>query len=371
MQGEIQVTEKKSSMVSSFWKRFTYNVAYILFSTARMTHRRQQNRSAFTLVELIVVITILAILGTIGFISIQGYSRSARDSSRVSDLANLAKALDVSIAAGKSAPMPDANMLTITASGTTIGYQGYAGNNVLRSLGLGGKFQDPVDGKHYTYLTNATQSKYQILSLLEGSSVTAGNMPGIPTAYASAYDTRTPSIRGSGLGILLGTGASIYQPVQELYSGSFTGVDLANTTSTYAAWLSNKDVVTGTGGTLFSGVSIRNVDLLTDKTLAASDASLVGWWDMETLTGSLLKDLSGKGNHGTCYNSASIVNCGTGGLGPQFASGDRKNSRVMSFDGVDDWISVTNAASLNPNHITIVAFFKLRTNTVQMSMLAK
>ncbi len=45
--------------------------------------------AAFTLVELIVVITILAILGTIGFLSLQGYSSSARDSTRSSDLASI------------------------------------------------------------------------------------------------------------------------------------------------------------------------------------------------------------------------------------------------------------------------------------------
>lgn len=330
----------------------------------------RRHASAFTLVELIVVITILAILGTIGFISIQGYSKSARDSKRIADLANLAKGFDVSLASGKSLPQPDAGMLTITASGTTIGYQGYAGKNVLRTLGLSDGFLDPIDGRYYTFTTNASQNKYQILSLLEGSTTVAA-LPGVPTAYAGAYDARTPNMRGDSLGILLGTGASLNQPMQEQYSGSFTGVDVVSTPNTYAAWLSNKDVVTGTGSALFTGISIRNADLLTDKALAATDASLVGWWDMETLTGSLLRDLSGKGNHGTCYNAATIVNCGTGGIGPQFASGDKKNSRVMSFDGVDDWISVTNAASLNPNHITIVAFFKLRTNTVQMSVLGK
>lgn len=238
-------------------------------------------------------------------------------------------------------------------------------------MGLSDSFLDPIDGRYYTFTTNAAQNKYQILSLLESSSMVAV-MPGVPTAYAAgAYDVRTPIMRGDSLGILLGTGASLNQPIQEQYSGSFTGVDVVSTPNMYAAWLGNKDVITGTGSALFTGISIRNVDLLTDKTLAATDASLVGWWDMETLTGTLLRDLSGKGNHGTCYNAAIVVNCGTGGLGPQFTSGDKKNSRVMSFDGVDDWISVANAASLNPNHITIVAFFKLRTNTVQMSILAK
>jgi len=87
--------------------------------------------SAFTLVELIVVITILAILGTIGFISIQGYSGKARDSSRVSDLTNVSKGFELLLAKGGTLPGPDAASLDITASGTLIGRQGYAGANAL------------------------------------------------------------------------------------------------------------------------------------------------------------------------------------------------------------------------------------------------
>ncbi|MDD3144978.1 MAG: prepilin-type N-terminal cleavage/methylation domain-containing protein [Candidatus Gracilibacteria bacterium] len=49
----------------------------------------------FTLVELIVVITILAILGTIAFINLQGYSSSARDSKRESDISNILKKVSV------------------------------------------------------------------------------------------------------------------------------------------------------------------------------------------------------------------------------------------------------------------------------------
>jgi prepilin-type N-terminal cleavage/methylation domain-containing protein len=52
---------------------------------------RRKRLLGFTLVELIVVITILAILGTIGFLSIQGYSASARDGSRIGNLVNLQK----------------------------------------------------------------------------------------------------------------------------------------------------------------------------------------------------------------------------------------------------------------------------------------
>lgn len=62
--------------------------------------------SGFTLVELIVVITILVILGTIAFIQLQGFSGSARDGRRVSDMSNITKAIDVAIIAQGNAPVP-------------------------------------------------------------------------------------------------------------------------------------------------------------------------------------------------------------------------------------------------------------------------
>lgn len=53
------------------------------------------NKKAFTLVELIVVITILAILWTIWFTTYTGYTSEARDSSRLADLSNIKKAIDL------------------------------------------------------------------------------------------------------------------------------------------------------------------------------------------------------------------------------------------------------------------------------------
>mgnify|MGYP003522616170 CR=1 FL=1 len=53
------------------------------------------NKKAFTLVELIVVITILAILWTIWFTTYTGYTSEARDSSRLADMWNIKKAIDL------------------------------------------------------------------------------------------------------------------------------------------------------------------------------------------------------------------------------------------------------------------------------------
>lgn len=73
----------------------------------------------FTLVELLVVITILAILGTIGFIQIGGFAGSARDSSRISDIANITKSLDIFFVKNSQYPSPD-NAFYVTYSGGTL-----------------------------------------------------------------------------------------------------------------------------------------------------------------------------------------------------------------------------------------------------------
>jgi prepilin-type N-terminal cleavage/methylation domain-containing protein len=83
----------------------------------------------FTLVELVIVIAILAILGTIGFLSIQGYSASARDGSRIGNLVNLQKGLVLWKVVAGTFPMPE-NAVVLTASGVTIGYQGSARDQV-------------------------------------------------------------------------------------------------------------------------------------------------------------------------------------------------------------------------------------------------
>lgn len=81
-----------------------------------------QNRkyiAGFTLVELIVVITILIILGTIAFVSLGGFSGSARDSSRVSDLTSISKGMDITYIKQGTYPAPS-GAISVTFSGATV-----------------------------------------------------------------------------------------------------------------------------------------------------------------------------------------------------------------------------------------------------------
>lgn len=72
-------------------------------------------QKGFTLVELIVVITILAILGTIAFISLQGYSQDAKNAKVSSDLATLAKSVDIATTDGS---LTLTNLVTNTGART-------------------------------------------------------------------------------------------------------------------------------------------------------------------------------------------------------------------------------------------------------------
>ncbi|EKE28139.1 MAG: hypothetical protein ACD_3C00089G0001, partial [uncultured bacterium (gcode 4)] len=129
-----------------------------------------------TLVELIVVIVILAILATIAFLSFSSQSASARDSTRLADMSNIAKWLSVFNATAGKYPAPEA-AITIYSSWTPIWQQWYAGGNVLWMIKVSNGWKDPLDGAtYYTYLTNITNSKFQLLWFLEDWSNTALSM---------------------------------------------------------------------------------------------------------------------------------------------------------------------------------------------------
>ncbi|MDD3302126.1 MAG: prepilin-type N-terminal cleavage/methylation domain-containing protein [Candidatus Gracilibacteria bacterium] len=115
---------------------------------------------AFTLVELIVTITILSILGTIAFISFQGYSKSSRDSVRISDIKNVENGLELfSVKSGK---YPDPDSSTILIGGTDEIKQGILGENVIRTIDINKIPLDPKTGRNYIYSVFGDGQYYQI-----------------------------------------------------------------------------------------------------------------------------------------------------------------------------------------------------------------
>jgi prepilin-type N-terminal cleavage/methylation domain-containing protein len=126
-----------------------------------------QKTKAFTLVELIVTITILAILWTIAFISLQWYSKTARDSVRVSDIRSMEISLELFQIDSWIYPEPT-KWVAITYLWAEVWTQGTLWNSVIKNLQKLNKIPlDPLTNNEYTYSRLNTKKEYEIWAILE------------------------------------------------------------------------------------------------------------------------------------------------------------------------------------------------------------
>ena len=156
----------------------------------------KKQKQWFTLVELIVVITILSILWLIAFISLQWYSKSARDSARISDMSRIKSSLELfMVEAGKYPEPTDA--VAVTYSGTTEAWnQGAFGENTFRVVErLDKKPVDPTTDKEYTYSVTNSRKEYQLGWILETTDFAYHPLPNPPLSgegiigQANAWET--------------------------------------------------------------------------------------------------------------------------------------------------------------------------------------
>ncbi len=214
---------------------------------------------AFTLVELIVVITILAILWTIGFVSMQWFSGNARESSRISDITSMQRMLEYYKLKNWTFPLPD-SPTSISASGTLIGYQGYAGRNLLNTIWFSADGKDPLDGSYYTYYMLDGKSHIQILSLIEKPF--SSDFELTQKAYSATTQTRYPKVYGNKLWVITDLNNI---PLQSL-SGTGT-VDIIQTNSSYIAHVSDSVTYTGSGSNLRYSIPKSSCQRLADINL--------------------------------------------------------------------------------------------------------
>lgn len=128
-------------------------------------------KNAFTLVELIVVITILAILWTIAFISLQWYSREARNSSRISDIASIRKVFELYQL--KKWTYPDTtNWLNIVYSWWVVWTQWIFWDDTFKDVWKIDQIPlDPLTNMPYTYSLTSTKKQYQLAWIIEEQSL--------------------------------------------------------------------------------------------------------------------------------------------------------------------------------------------------------
>ncbi|MDD2916630.1 MAG: type II secretion system protein, partial [Candidatus Gracilibacteria bacterium] len=123
-----------------------------------VNHHKPVSMLGFTLIELIVVITILVILGTIAFVNLGGFQSSARDGRRVSDMANIGKAIDLAIIQQGSAPIPT-SAVSYTGGSVTLQMGTVTSTTVPR---MNGDFSDPLTQSPYNYSVFGNGLYYQI-----------------------------------------------------------------------------------------------------------------------------------------------------------------------------------------------------------------
>jgi hypothetical protein len=84
-------------------------------------------------------------------------------------------------------------------------------------------------------------------------------------------------------------------------------------------------------------------------------SSLIMWLTFDEGFGSIAYDYSGNSNNGILRNGTTV--CGGIDACPLWVDG--KFGKAISFDGVDDWIEVSNSHLLNPSLITISLWAKV------------
>ena len=198
--------------------------------------KRDENKKAFTLVELIVVITILAILSTIGFVSYSSYLSGSRDTNRISQIKAISEWLYL-YSTNHTLPTPD-DEVKVLSNWTIIAYQWYAWSNVLETITYSTEGVDPKDKTHFSYYLTKDKKHFQLMAFLEEQD----NLQTI--AWAVDYSKRYPTVYWKKLWILTDINNT---PIQEIEDIKTNWLDVATTIDSYIARLKDsEDVIEGT-----------------------------------------------------------------------------------------------------------------------------
>jgi hypothetical protein len=168
-------------------------------------------------------------------------SSVARDGKRISDIKTLSESARITSAQLRLLPTPIADSVSLTVSGSFIGYQGFMSLALVNPLGYGSdKIFDPKDNIPYTYRVNQHYDQAQFLAYLENPrfertiEIAKQSLPStLPSMVSKAYtfDTayaldsssidlskRYPYSAGDRLGIFVSKGSK--QPLQNGVTGT-------------------------------------------------------------------------------------------------------------------------------------------------------
>lgn len=269
----------------------------------------------FTLVELIIVISILAILATIAFISFKNYAWNARDANRVSTIKNIETGLELFSLKTGEYPIPDnPNIYTGWLDWKSQLNQGTIWENVSRVIQINTIPLDPKDKTHYIYSTFWKNSSYYQVWITSEANESSNSLI---IKWNYRFDPSFPSL-----------------------------IVVENETITNS-WVFSPDVcfAIDNGKNTFNECIEKKHNMI----LKDYDSSLIWYWDMESLTWNLLKDLSGNQNNGIFsgwmdYNTAIV---------------DSVFSKGLQFNGESDFINIGTGEILElSKEMTLIAVIK-------------
>ncbi|MDD2487197.1 MAG: LamG domain-containing protein [Candidatus Gracilibacteria bacterium] len=342
----------------------------------------RKNISGFTLIEVIVVIAIISILSTVSFISFQGNLVNSRDTTRKADMANIKVALTSSKQKTGSFPYPSENFSIMNSGSLNIeAYQGILDENV--SLNTIKEIpKDPRINIYYPYSIVKNKQDFQIGMTLENNGKNIAYVDGTyKTVAKNVFPSLLLAVSGSGqqfeIHELVGSGSDNRQkfildggsynipyefenklPVANGTSIGFSGmineagINIpTNTTYSSCAEIYDGDKYLGEGEYQILadyGKIINNTCDCSYGTNTGScrnvDNNLVGYWDMDTMSGTLLKDMSGNGNNGTLSGTISSLG---------------KIGEAKSFDGIDDQVILPK---ISYEDLTVMGWFYLKSD---------
>lgn len=228
----------------------------------------------FTLVELIIVITILAILATIAFISFQNYSLETRDANRLSTIKNIETWLELFSIKTWNFPKPEeVTIFTWWLNWKTQINQWIIWESVSQIIQMSKTPLDPKDKNNYVYSTFWSNNRYyQIWIDAENQEISF-----LPQVYAKS---KTSIVKWN------------YK-----FDPSLPSLILVENEALTNSWIFSPEVCF----VLDWGKNSLNEcnEIKSEMNLKDYDNTLVWYWDMESLTWNLLKDLSGNENHWT------------------------------------------------------------------------